>query len=67
MLSAYHTQRETSTGLAPDEPCYDFSSHANNALRLIAEAEMADMLSRAGSSGIASASLRFGLTLKHIP
>jgi hypothetical protein len=67
MLSAYHTQRETSTGLARDEPCHDFSSHANDALRLIAEAEMAGMLSRAGSSRIASASLRFGLTLKHIP
>ena len=39
MLSAYHTQRETSTGLARDEPVHDFSSHACDALRLIAEAE----------------------------
>jgi hypothetical protein len=33
MLSAYHTQRETSTGLARDEPCHDFSSHASDAMR----------------------------------
>ena len=50
MLSAYHTQRETSTGLARDEPVHDFSSHACDALRLIAEAEMAGMLVSAGST-----------------
>ena len=50
MLSAYHTQRETSTGLARDERVHDFSSHACDALRLIAEAEMAGMLASAGST-----------------
>jgi hypothetical protein len=50
MLSVYHAQRETSTGLARDEPVHDFSSHACDSLRLIAEAEMASMLSRAGST-----------------
>jgi hypothetical protein len=50
MLSAYHTQRETSTGLARDEPVHDFSSHACDALRVIAEAETAHMLRVAGST-----------------
>jgi hypothetical protein len=50
-LSNYQTIRETSTGIARDEPCYNWSSHANDALRLIAEAEAAGMLSRAGISG----------------
>jgi hypothetical protein len=44
MLSVYHAQRETSTGLARDEPVHDFSSHACDALRLIAEAETSGML-----------------------
>ena len=43
--------RETSTGLARDEPVHDFSSHACDALRVVAEAEMAHMLSSAGSTG----------------
>jgi hypothetical protein len=50
-LSNYHTIRETSTGIAKDEPCHDWSSHAADSLRLIAEAEAAGMLSRAGISG----------------
>ena len=32
-LCAYHTVRETSTGIARDEPCHDASSHACDALR----------------------------------
>jgi hypothetical protein len=51
-LSNYHSLRETSTGIARDEPVHDWSSHACDSLRLIAEAEMAGMLSRAGSTGI---------------
>jgi hypothetical protein len=50
-LSNYHTIRETSTGIAKDEPVHDQHSHACDALRLIAEAEAAGMLSRAGISG----------------
>ena len=49
-LFAYHTVRETSTGIARDEPCHDASSHACDALRLLAEAEAAHMLSSAGST-----------------
>ena len=33
-LSNYHTVRETSTGIARDEPCHDWSSHACDALRV---------------------------------
>jgi hypothetical protein len=50
-LCNYRTMRETSTGLARDEPVHDFSSHASDALRVVAEAEMAHMLSGAGSTG----------------
>jgi hypothetical protein len=49
-LCNYRTMRETSTGLARDEPVPDFSSHACDALRVVAEAEMAHMLSGAGST-----------------
>ena len=49
-LCAYHTVRETSTGIARDEPCHDWSSHACDALRALAEAEAAAMLSSAGST-----------------
>jgi hypothetical protein len=49
-LCNYRTMRETSTGLARDEPVHDFSSHACDALRVVAEAEMAHMLSSAGST-----------------
>jgi hypothetical protein len=51
-LSNYHTIRESSTGIARDEPCHDWSSHAADSLRLVSEAEAAGMLSRAGSTGI---------------
>jgi hypothetical protein len=50
-LSNYHTIRETSTGVARDEPCHDWSSHACDALRLVGEAEAAGMLSRNGIAG----------------
>jgi hypothetical protein len=50
-LCNYHTVRESSTGIARDEPRHDWSSHACDSLRLIAEAEAANMLSRAGSTG----------------
>jgi hypothetical protein len=50
-LCNYRTMRETSTGLARDVPVHDFSSHACDALRVVAEAEMAHMLSGAGSTG----------------
>ena len=49
-LCAYHTVRETSTGIARDEPCHDANSHACDALRVLAEAEAAHMLSCAGST-----------------
>ena len=49
-LCAYHTVRETSTGIARDEPCHDASSHACDALRVLAEAEASHMLSSAGST-----------------
>ena len=49
-LCAYHTVRETSTGIARDEPCHDASSHACDVLRVLAEAEAAHMLSSAGST-----------------
>jgi hypothetical protein len=49
-LCNYHTTRTTSTGLAVDEPVHDWSSHAASALKVIAEAEVAGMLSSAGST-----------------
>jgi hypothetical protein len=50
MLCNYHTIRETSTGIARDEPVHDQHSHASDVIRLIAEAESAGMLSSAGST-----------------
>jgi hypothetical protein len=61
-LSNYHTIRETSTGIARDEPCHDWSSHACDALRLIAESEAAHLLRNAGA-GVGSA-YRGGVTVK---
>jgi hypothetical protein len=52
-LSNYHTVRETSTGIARDEPCHDASSHAADAARVIAEAEAAHMLRNAGTTAVA--------------
>jgi hypothetical protein len=51
-LCNYHAIRETPTGIARDEPVHDWSSHACDALRLVAEAEASGMLGRAGSTGI---------------
>ncbi len=61
-LSNYHTVRETSTGIARDEPCHDWSSHACDGLRLIAEAEAAHMLRNAGAGGAERVSR--GVTVK---
>ena len=49
-LSNYHMVGTTSTGLAVDEPVHDWASHAASALKVIAEAEAAHMLSSAGST-----------------
>ena len=50
-LSNYHTIRETSTGIARDEPCHDWSSHACDALRVISECDAANMLRGAAGGG----------------
>ena len=49
-IASYHYRRASSTGLVVNEPVHDWSSHAADALRMIAEAEMANML-KAGSGG----------------
>ena len=49
-VSSYRATRTTSTGLAVDEPVHDWASHAASALKVIAEAEAAHMLSSAGST-----------------
>jgi hypothetical protein len=49
-LCNYRTVRATSTGLSIDEPVHDWASHASDALRVLAEAEAAHMLSSAGST-----------------
>jgi hypothetical protein len=43
-LANYHTRRESGTGIAHDEPVHDWSSHAADALRVLAEAEMHGLL-----------------------
>lgn len=43
-LASYHYKRASSTGLVINEPVHDWSSHAADALRMVAEAEMANML-----------------------
>ncbi len=43
-LCNYHTTRETATGLAKDVPVHDSSSHAADALRMLAEARLAGMI-----------------------
>ena len=50
-LNNYHTIRETSTGIARDEPCHDWSSHACDALRVISECDAANMLRGAAGGG----------------
>jgi hypothetical protein len=52
MLSAYHTKRETAGGTALDVPVHDASSHYADALRTLAEAEMAGMLHNSGMGGV---------------
>ena len=61
-LSNYRTVRETSSGIARDEPCHDWSSHACDGLRLVAEAEAAHMLRNAGAG--ATGAYRGGVTVK---
>lgn len=43
-LAAYHYKPITPTGLVKNEPVHDWSSHAADALRILAEAEMAGMM-----------------------
>jgi hypothetical protein len=43
-LENYHTKRESSGGIAQDLPVHDWSSHASDALRMLAEAEAASLL-----------------------
>jgi hypothetical protein len=50
-LEVYHTRRASSSGIAQDEPVHDFSSHAADALRTLAEASMMGMIP--GGSSIA--------------
>jgi hypothetical protein len=52
-LSNYHTVRETSTGIARDEPCHDWSSHAADSLRVVAEADASNVLRAAGKTAFA--------------
>jgi hypothetical protein len=49
-LCNYRNVRVTSTGLAVDEPVHDWASHASDAMRNLAEADMTDMLGSAGST-----------------
>lgn len=51
-LSCYHTKRETSSGIAIDLPVHDWSSHAADALRTLAEAELAGMIHATGPSTV---------------
>ena len=64
-LTNYHTRRESGTGIAHDEPVHDWSSHAADGLRMLAEAEMAGMLE--GGSEVARRGRRAnggGLTVR---
>jgi hypothetical protein len=61
-LSLYRTVRETSTGIARDEPFHGVESHACDALRVIAEAEAAHMLKAAGTTAVARRPM--GVTVK---
>ena len=61
-LSNYHTVRETSTGIARDEPCHDWCCHACDALRLIAEAEAAHCCAMPGPAE--RSAYRSGVTVK---
>ena len=47
-LESYHTRRESASGNALDLPVHDWSSHAADALRTFAEAEMYGMVHGSG-------------------
>lgn len=55
-LTSYHALTISGSGIAKDEPVHDWSSHAADALRSLAEAEMAGLLQ--GGSSIAVHSRR---------
>jgi hypothetical protein len=63
MLAVYHTKRETAGGTALDIPVHDASSHYADALRVLAEADRAGMLSSAGA-GRAAGVRGHGLRIK---
>ena len=47
-LSNYHTVRENGAGFSEDIPVHDWSSHAADALRIFAEADLAGMIAGGG-------------------
>lgn len=51
-LENYHTKRETGAGFSQDLPVHDWSSHSADALRTLAEAEMAGMLEGGSATAI---------------
>lgn len=60
-LAAYRTIPTSSTGKASDAPLHDWSSHPSDALRILAEAEMAGMLKFSHSSPSGTVTVRTGL------
>lgn len=48
-LECYHTKRESSGGIVRNDPVHDWSSHAADALRTLAEARMAGMIPGGGN------------------
>lgn len=62
-LTSYHTRRESGSGVAQDLPVHDWSSHAADALRMLAEAEMAGMLEGGGGEMVRRAKRRGELTV----
>ena len=61
-LTNYHTRRESGSGIAHDEPVHDWSSHAADGLRMLAEAEMNGMLE--GGSETAKKARRGGVVVR---
>ena len=51
-LTNYHTRRESGSGIAQDIRVHDWSSHPSDALRTLAEAEMAGMLEGGSSTAV---------------
>ncbi|WP_153811573.1 hypothetical protein [Terrimicrobium sacchariphilum] len=47
-LTNYHTRTESGSGKASDDPVHDWSSHASDALRMMAEADMHGMIDAGG-------------------